>query len=180
MQKRTLSEDFHPPVSTTQLRDWCRIDPRQDEGILWDLGAAATAHVEQATGRSISARLYEFEFSPCEGPRFKIEAAPIIQIVGVSLRNELGVETPLLSTDYNVKEGDTAWTVFTPNLTIPDGNTIVVEVETGYSDSAKVPAPIRHAIAVYVGAHYAQREGDAEKAMATVAALISPFRLSVL
>jgi uncharacterized phiE125 gp8 family phage protein len=180
MKKRTLSEDIYPPVSTTELRDWCRIDQNQDEEILNLLCLAATAHVEQETGRSIAARLYEFEFTPCEGPKFRVEAAPIIEILSVSLRDELGTTTPLDPAEYNVGQGDTAWTFYIPNLTVPEGTTIVAEVETGYDGSTSVPVPLRHAIAVYVGGHYAQREGDTAKAMATVAALIAPYRLNVL
>ncbi len=180
MNKRTLSENSHPPVSTTELRDWCRIDDKQDEEMLYGLSLAATAHIEHATSRSISARLYEFEFDLSEGPRFRIEAAPIIQVVSVSLRDDLGTTTQLIPEEYVVQEGDTSWSFYMPGMTVSPGNTIVAEVETGYASSASVPAPIRHAIAVYVGAAYAQREGDAEKAMATVAALIAPYRLGLM
>lgn len=180
--RRILGEEVHPPVSTTELRDWCRIDDKQDEETLYGLSLAATLLIEQATGRSLAGRLYEFAFDPCGGPKFRIEAAPIIQIVNVLLRDEHGVTTPVALTEYNVSEGDTAWTFYMPGIAVPPGTQIIAEVETGYAGSAQVPAPLRHAIAVWVGAHYADREGGdiIAKAERTVASLIAPYRLSVL
>lgn len=140
-----------PAISLQELQVHARLDDTGDDADLLAKIDAATAYVEQQTGRALVARTVRESGSafPTSG-RALLAVAPVISISSVTVDG-----TALASTAYSLA-GDT--------LVIPGGvdpaSIVVVTYQAGYgSTPASVPADLRQAV-LLIAAHWLRsREG---------------------
>ena len=173
-------EDFLA-VDTDTIRKWCRIDASADEdadgdedALLAMLVQAATIAAEASTNRSITPATVEFAFQPGR-TRYTILTSPILAISKIELEDSSGTRTELSHNDgeYRFHANDT---VADLRLSGPANQHVIATLQVGYSLPAEIPAAIKQAIAVHVGAAYDNREGQIEVPPA-FGHLLRPYRI---
>jgi len=154
------------PVTTSEAKDWLRLDIADDDTMIGGLLLAATHYAETFTGRTlVTATKYHYltgwEY-PIELPEF-----PLVSVTSIKYIDPDGVEQTLAAALYDVDTviepgcvrlgyGD-SW----PALR-GDENGITITYVAGYGAAADVPDGLKVAIKMMVANWYENREAVSE------------------
>lgn len=171
MAAKLITAPVSFPVTLDEVKAHCRVDFDDDDAILEIYRKAATEDAERFTGRAFLDQtwdLYLDEF-PADGDPIKIPRPPLIEVVGMFLRDADGAETEVEAATYLVD------VVNEPaRIALPSGgswptaatiqNAVRIRFRCGYVDedtspvTGEVPFPIKAAILLAVGDLYSNRE----------------------
>lgn len=147
------------PVTLAEAKAQCRVDGTDEDALINGLIAAATAHVEERTGRTLIDRVYLVTFDAFSD-RMVLPVGPVMTVDGVDYIDAGGVERVLSSATYIVDSTNEPNAIYlAPGKSWPDTqdrkNAVMVEVTCGYD---AVPAAIKQAILLLIGDWYRNRE----------------------
>jgi len=168
---KRISAPAFPAVSADQLREWLRLDPDVDADTLDLLLGSAVDHVQALTGQIVVSADYE---TVLHGPGCHV--ITISNSTAVALFDQAG--DPI--TDIDIVEASVHGDLVFVEVLPADRGPVTVRVTAGWTTEEMVPASLRHAIAVYVGAAYDSRHAIDDATLRTVAALCQPFRRIVI
>lgn len=172
-----------PVFTLAALRNQCEITPTEvdsdgveihpDDGLLFDIAAAAVDYAEEFTGLVLRFGTYETALNgfPSSGA-IEMPTGPLIEILSVTVGDDS--DGPLdpasyILDDYHVPAllySSGSWPVFTPYT-----NGVRIRFLAGYgSDSGAQPMPaaIKRALLLLIGEWYEHREDAAEIALSLI------------
>lgn len=173
----TPAESF--PVTLAEAKSQCRVDGTDDDTYLNALIAAAAAHVEKYTGRSLLEQTWRLTTSAF-ADEILLPYGPVQSVTTVAYYDTAGGDQTL-ATGWGldntvdpariVKDTDASWPATQTRF-----DAVRITYVAGY---AEAPAPVKHAMLLLIGHWYEHREavGEsmAELPMA-VDALLSNYR----
>ena len=150
------------PVTLTEAKANCRVDGTDEDTFLNGLIAAATAHVESRTGRSIVERVFDVTYDAF-ADEMVIPVGAVLSVDEVAYLDTADATQTLAESVYQVdlttephrilRAPDASWPA-TSDLK----NAVTVTVTVGYDT---VPAELKQAILLLIGAWYRNREATA-------------------
>ena len=165
-----------PPISVAVLREYLRVSHNTEDGLIGDLAAAATGHVERFIQQLLTRRPAVLRLPclppariPIELPGGPVGAVTDFKVDGVSISPlpvAAGHSPALLmpATDWQVAVGT--------------GYPVEINYTVGF---AVIPAPLRVALMMVVADLYDRRgsmvDGNLSEAPVAAAALMRPFRV---
>lgn len=166
-----------PPLTAEDLRPHCSIDSSDTsfDGLLSDYIAAATAMVQDFTGRAIGAQTWKLALDafPAE---IELPRGPVTAVSWVKYFDDDGAEQVLASDQYLTDLiSDPQRIVLAPDCDWPGTqariNAVTVQFVTGFEDC---PEQIKQAIRMTVASWFSEREAGAIPA--TALAIVRPLR----
>jgi uncharacterized phiE125 gp8 family phage protein len=164
--KRVSAPSF-PAVSSSQLREWLRLDSDIDQSTLDLLLSSAVDHIQSITGQNVVSADYQTTF-PATIRCDTINATNITAIVVTDVDDQV-----IDPADYAL-DGQRLL------ITGDDLGPLTVTITAGWTDEDSVPESLRHAIAVLVGAGYDSRNEISDATFRTVERLCRPYWKPVL
>lgn len=162
---RRITAPAFPAVSTSQLREWLRLDDDVDQDTLDLLLGSAVDHVESITGQTVVSAVYQTVITD---PGCYL--LPINNVTAVSVQDSDGNPVAIEIAEASIHA---ARAVVDVGSAI-DGP-IIVQITAGWTSEDEVPAALRHAVAVYVGAAYDTRNDISDATFRTIANLVRPY-----
>jgi uncharacterized phiE125 gp8 family phage protein len=151
------------PLTIEQAREACAVDGDYHDTLLTSLMAAAVAHVEQVTGRTLLSQGWRAEIA-LDTPAFAgaqvigIDWPPVTAVTSVALRAIDGTETALDLAEVTVTPTRTGAALRRAPATWPSTGQAVVGFTTGAATAADVPVELHHAVRLLVAHWYLNRE----------------------
>ena len=148
------------PVTLAEAKANCRVDGPDEDTFLNGLIAAATAHIEERTGRSIVERVYDVTFDAF-ADEMLIPVGPVLSCWCRYLDTSDVTQT-LSGTVYQVDLTREPHRIYrAPDASWPGTsdrkNAVTVTVTVGYD---AVPAALKQAILLLIGTWYSNRENE--------------------
>jgi uncharacterized phiE125 gp8 family phage protein len=176
-----------PALSLADAKTQLRVDVPDDDGYILALISAATAHVEQITGRALAQTIYKLslDFWPKQCA-LALPRAPVTAINSIKYLDAENVERLLNNTVYqahltadesrlSLAPGQT-WPTIAPRL-----GAVRIEFVAGYE--AGIPAPLSQALKLLVSHWYENRLAIGNFGGAVPLAfhaLIAPFQICLV
>ena len=147
------------PVTLAEAKANCRIDGTDEDTLVNGLIAAATAHVESRTGRSIIERVYDVTFDAFADEMI-LPVGPVLSVDEVAYLDTTNATQTLASSAYQVDNTNSPHRIIRePGASWPAAsqrkNAVTVTVTVGYDT---VPPELKQAILLLVGDWYRNRE----------------------
>lgn len=180
------------PVSVEEAKAHCRVDDTASDDLITALIEAAVSHLDGWTGilgRCLMQQTWRQDFD-CFAPCLRLPLYPVSSVTVIQYDDAEGVTQTIDSANYALLDDDRgAYVRFKDSYdfaTLYDGGAsppVRVTYVAGYADAASVPAAIKAAIKLMVGAWFENREesiigvpvaGLTESV--AVKALLGPFR----
>lgn len=168
------------PVTLFEAKAHLRVNHTDEDVLIESLIAAATEYLDGPTGilgRALVAQVWREDWGGFQAS-FPLRVGPVQNVVSVSYTDDAGSAQTVSGARVVVSGGcysvhpatGTAW---------PSGSDVSIEYTAGYAD---VPAPLKAAILLHVGALYEHRESVSETALMPFAyeALITPYRRNLV
>lgn len=145
-------------ILTADLRAHCRIDGTDEDALLVGFLAAAVAHAEHYTGRSIGSQTLELALDEFPAGPIELPQGPVTSITSIKYIDESEVEQTLSSTlytldDYSIK----CWAIPAVDTEWPDTLACANAVKVRYV-AGTLPAAVKSALLLTVGHLYENRE----------------------
>jgi uncharacterized phiE125 gp8 family phage protein len=178
MALRLVTPPSITPVTLAEAKAHLRVDSSDEDAVITIMIETATAHVDGPNGflgRALVDQTWELvldAFPPAPNTdsvlnQIKIPIPPLIEVVNITYDNTAGMPTVYPSTSYTVD------TVSEPGWVVPASswpatfvgiNSVRIQFRAGYINLADsppigfIPADIKGAILLYIGALYANRD----------------------
>lgn len=189
MALQRVTAPIELPVSLADAKAHLRVDTSHEDGYIADLIARATSHLDGYSGvlwRCLCTQTWDlfFDAFPCDVIR--VPLPPLVSVNFVKYIDPGGTLQTLNPSAYDVDvKSDIGQIV--PKETWPATkdavNAVNVQFVAGYGAASDVPAAIRGAILLMIGADYRNRESVVDGQVAktgAVEALLAPFRMRQL
>jgi uncharacterized phiE125 gp8 family phage protein len=175
------------PLTTSDVKDFLRVDSSDEDTLIGVLITAARSMAEAYTMRILmTTTIEEFYdgFPDYRNPRDRdilyLSRGPIQSITSVKYVDTLGDEQTVSSDNYRTDlvsepariSSDNGWTATKDTV-----NAVVVRYLCGYSSSSDVPAPIRQAMLLIIGEMYEKRQDSVKQLPTAAEYLMNPFRV---
>ena len=175
------------PLTTSDVKDFLRVDSSDEDTLIGVLITAARSMAEAYTRRILmTTTIEEFYdgFPDYRNPRDRdilyLSRGPIQSITSVKYVDTLGDEQTVSSDNYRTDlvsepariSSDNGWTATKDTV-----NAVVVRYLCGYSSSSDVPAPIRQAMLLIIGEMYEKRQDSIKRLPTAAEYLMNPFRV---
>jgi uncharacterized phiE125 gp8 family phage protein len=175
------------PLTTSDVKDFLRVDSSDEDTLIGVLITAARSMAEAYTMRILmTTTIEEFYdgFPDYRNPRDRdilyLSRGPIQSITSVKYVDTLGDEQTVSSDNYRTDlvsepariSSDNGWTATKDTV-----NAVVVRYLCGYSSSSDVPAPIRQAMLLIIGEMYEKRQDSIKRLPTAAEYLMNPFRV---
>jgi uncharacterized phiE125 gp8 family phage protein len=175
------------PLTTSDVKDFLRVDSSDEDTLIGVLITAARSMAEAYTMRILmTTTIEEFYdgFPDYSNPRDRdilyLSRGPIQSITSVKYVDTLGDEQTVSSDNYRTDlvsepariSSDNGWTATKDTV-----NAVVVRYLCGYSSSSDVPAPIRQAMLLIIGEMYEKRQDSIKRLPTAAEYLMNPFRV---
>lgn len=171
-----------PALDTDAAKAHLRVEFADDNALIDALAAAATAMIENLTGRALLAQSWRLtldRFPACGDPVIRLPRPPLLSVASVKYVDEAGALQTLDPALYQVDAGSTparlapaygqVWPVARCEL-----GAVRVEYQAGYGAAAdSVPADLLAAIKLQLGHLYENREA------VNVGNIVTPLPLGV-
>lgn len=180
------------PVSVADARTHLNIEDGVDEALLFQLIAAATAHLDGERGilgRCLIEQDYELILPEFPRGPIMMPLPPLMQLTTINYLAPDGEPSFILPADCRIvgMGSEDAVSIYPPGsawpATMQDPEAVVIDFKAGYGDPENVPEPLRRAILTYVGTLYANRESTTTGPNSprfvdeAYEALIAPYRV---
>ena len=156
------------PVTVAQVQAQSRIDG--ETTYIQSLIAAATASVEESSGKALMEQTWEMKVSGPDDGVIEIPKTPVLELVSITYLNAALVSTALDVDDFALLgDEDRAWIEPLEGVSWPStvvrADAITITFTAGFEDAESVPANLKQAILMMVGHLYQNREavGDASQ-----------------
>lgn len=166
------------PVSLAEAREWLRLGPTVEDGVVTALIRAAANMCELVTGQLLIVREVAEERPLREG-WMRLARQPVQLVVDVTLRPEAGLPVVLAREAWELRaDADADGAAEVRVLDVDDGQSVVVRYRAGLAvDAAGVPEALKQGMLRMIQHLYAARDGAAESAIPNiVTALWTPWR----
>ena len=150
------------PLTTSEVKEWLKVDYDTDDTLIDGLIGAARRHAESYTGRLLMPQRVEEYFDFFEYPTLNLSFQPST-FLGVEYLDEDGATQTLSASDYTVDiisrpsriviNPDKSWPV-----TGSYPNAVTVEYIAGFADAASVPDSFKTAMKLLIAFLYENRE----------------------
>jgi len=184
-----LQEPTLEVITIDEVKDQLKIEDSEEDSLLLQYLAAATAHAEDYAGIYIRTRPIKFWFDDFPSVDLKLYASPITAITKVEYYDVANVLT-----EYTL--GDVDFDKFTGKIRPVFGkswpsvyeryNAVGVEATSGFTQ-ATLPVPIKQAILMLTGHYFEHREATTIRSSETskelefaFKALLDPYRKNVI
>lgn len=169
----------YPPVKIAEVRTRLRIDVDEDESDIVLMIAAATDHVEKYCNTPLALRTVEIK---CDSfaDMARLPVSPVGSIESISYVDAGGSAQTVPADAYELRadglqaavvlRGEQSWP------TVQTGSRITVTAKVGYS---VIPPAIKHAILLYIGDAYSNRENAVAPGWTAFDSLLSNYRRGV-
>lgn len=163
------------PVSVAEARAHLRVDTSEDDAMLARLIKAGREWVESRLGVALISRRVRETLTMREPPCVSLAIKPATLLYSARWLGADGawIASPTQSVTLlpSPSASHVRWSTAAP----PIGATVEIEYQCGLAEQADAtPAALRQAILIWVGASYAQREGQQEH-VGAIEALLAPF-----
>ena len=175
------------PLTTSDVKDFLRVDSFDEDTLIGVLITAARSMAEAYTRRILmTTTIEEFYdgFPDYRNARDRdilyLSRGPIQSITSVKYVDTLGDEQTVSSDNYRTDlvsepariSSDNGWTATKDTV-----NAVVVRYLCGYSSSSDVPAPIRQAMLLIIGEMYEKRQDSIKQLPTAAEYLMNPYRV---
>lgn len=170
MKSLVVTAPAREPLTLTAVKDHLRIDldfNEQDE-LIEDYIKTARMYVENLTGRKFITQSWKFYMSAWPNADFfYVPYPPLISITSIKYKDSDETEYTFDSGSYLVDTTDTegpgrvvlGYSEVWPSETLSPRNPIYTQFSCGYGTKpSDVPFPIRHAMMMFIGHLYENRE----------------------
>ena len=164
------------PVALAEAREWLRLGPSVEDGVVTALIRAAANMCELVTGQLLIVREVSEE-RPLRAGWMRLARQPVQAVVDVTLRPEAGLPVVLARDAWELRaEPDGAAAVSV--LDVGDGRSVVVRYRGGLAvDAAGVPDALKQGMLRMIQHLYAARDGTGEAALPNIVTpLWTPWR----
>ena len=174
------------PLTTAEAKAHMNVTISADDSYIDTLITAARLYVEDKIRRSLITQTVEAYFDSFHGC-IELERGPVQAVSSIKYTDADGVQQTLASTEYDVD------LVSSPPRIVPAYgkswpstrdvmNSVVIDYDAGYGSAADVPQPIKHAMLLFVGHLYENRESVitgtiVSEAPQGVEALLLPYKV---
>jgi len=184
------------PVSVAEAKRHLRVVTTLDDDLIAALVAAATGRVQTVTGRQLIQCTYELSLNQTpSGSVLYLPRPPLASVTAITYLDTAGVEQTWSSSNYQVRDADPVtnsspdgfvgpgYIVPAPGVSWPSTITDTIRVfrvqfVAGYGTSgATVPAALKHAILLLVGAWHEQTEDVGHITTSAALALMTPYKV---
>lgn len=177
------------PLSLADAKAHLRVTGSDDDADITAIIKAATAWVEQYTGRALITRTYQYGLRAFGG-WISLPAPPLLSVDAITYVDTDGATQTLAANQYQV-DTLSEFGLIEPayNVTWPDtrdqANAVIVEYQAGYGGyAATIPGDIVAALKLVVGQLYEHREQNVVGVGSSVteitfgiSALLAPYRI---
>lgn len=154
------------PVSLAEAKLHLRVDSTDEDALISSLITAARQHAEHVTRRAFITQTWEVQMDGWpDGDTIEVPLPPLQSVTSVSYYDAGGTEYTMPSTDYIVDTKSApgrivlAYGKSWPSTTLRPAAGVVVRFVGGYGSAASdVPAAIKAAMLLHIGALYEHRE----------------------
>lgn len=164
-----------PAVTMGEAQAYVRIETGEEEAVLAGLIRTASALCESFINQVVIARAFT-EDLPSSGSWERLILTPVTSITTVEVIDEMGIATPLPSTEYalDVDSSGDGWVRVTSGAA---AGRIRVTGTAGMAPSEnEVPEPIRQGVLRLIAFLFTSRDGAGGEPPAAVTALWRPYR----
>ncbi len=184
MTKALITPPAALPVTLQQIKTHCRIETADEDDLLLDLAAAATAHVEARTGLALIEQVWRVYAEAVPASReLPLPVSPVSAVDEIRVYDAFGTPTILAPGDYELLVASDPPTLrfavtLDPSLS---ANGVECDVVAGYGQTGPdVPAPLTRAILVLVSLWHAARGSALDASQLGIepqgfARLLAPF-----
>ncbi len=163
------------PVSLAEAREWLRLGPTTEDGVVMALIRAASAHCELVTGRMLVVREVAEERA-VGADWLRLARGPVQDVLDVALRSEGALPVVLARAAWEMRaedDGAVAVRVLEPG----EAASVVVRYRAGLAvDAAAVPDALKQGMLRLIQHFYAARDDGAAAVPNIVMALWTPWR----
>jgi uncharacterized phiE125 gp8 family phage protein len=164
------------PVSLAEAREWLRLGPVTEDGVVTALIRSAANMCELVTGQLLIVREVSEE-RPVRAGWMRLARQPVQAVVDVTLRPEAGLPVVLARGAWEMRadaDGAVAVSVLDPG----DALSAVIRYRAGLAvDAADVPDALKQGMLRMIQHLYAARDGGGEAALPNIVmALWTPWR----
>lgn len=170
------------PVTVAEAKLHLRVDGDDDDALIESMIAAATGHLDGydgVLGRAIMSQTWREDFDGFP-TGFRLRMGPVSGLVSVVYTDDAG-DPQTVTGARLLTSGGVTFVYPALGASWPSGSGVAIEYTAGY---AVVPAPLKAAILLHVGALYENREAVSDKSMAAVPlayeSLVSPYRREIV
>lgn len=181
------SDPATEPLSLGDAKEHLRVDYTDDDDLISGLVTAARQHVEETTARALITQTWTLKLDSFPPDTILLPRPPLQSVTSITYLDSDGNSQTLSSDLYDVHTGDVPGRVTrgyndTWPLTRGIPNAVTVTFVAGYgAAAADVPAPIVHAMKLWVADAYRNREetitGTVVARMRSADALLAPYRV---
>jgi uncharacterized phiE125 gp8 family phage protein len=164
------------PVTLAEAREWLRLGPTVEDGVVTALIRAAANMCELVTGQLLIVREV-VEERPLRAGWTRLGRQPVQAVVDVTVRPDVGLPVVLARDAWELRaDADGAAAVAV--LDVVAGQSVVVRYRAGLAvDAAGVPDALKQGMLRMIQHLYAARDGAGESAVPNiVTALWTPWR----
>ena len=168
------------PVPLAEAREWLRLGPTTEDGVVTALIRAAANLCELVTGQMLIVREVAEE-RPVQDGWMRLARQPVRDVVDLTLRPEMGLPVVLAREAWELRtdqDGAAAVRVLDPG----DAVSVVARYQAGLAvDAGTVPDALKQGMLRMIQHLYAARDGGDEPAIPNiVTALWTPWRRVML
>ncbi|MDX2211051.1 MAG: hypothetical protein SFV20_11940 [Sphingopyxis sp.] len=164
------------PVSLAEAREWLRLGPNTEDGVVTALIRSAANLCELATGQMLVVREVAEERPVADG-WIRLRRQPVRSVVDVTLQPETGLPVVLAREAWEMRaedDGAVAVRVLEPGA----AESVIVRYQAGLAvDAGALPDALKQGMLRMIQHLYAARDGGGEPAVPNiVTALWTPWR----
>lgn len=179
-----------PVVAVAEAELHLRVDHDTEGDLVAELVDTATELAENFLNRALRTQTVTLTLDefPCDGQVIRLPKAPLVSVTSITYVDTAGATQTWSSAEYRVDTAqelgriEPAYGYFWP-VTRSVTSAVVVTYVAGYTSASAVPAPIKHAIKLYLTNLYENRAsvvtGTISSEIASVRAesLLWPYRI---
>ncbi|MGY1490726.1 head-tail connector protein [Methylobacillus pratensis] len=182
MQYRVITPPAAEPVTLEEAKLHLRVDGSEEDKYILDLISVARASCEGFLGWFVVEQTIEMAL--CMWPRnpYELRVSPVTEVVSVSYSDPEGQVGVLDPDAYRLNSFVTPEQLVFNDALLPQLSPVfdAVKIVMKVGNYGVIPSPVRHAILLYVGHFYANREATAPTGVAEmplgVQHLLQPYR----
>lgn len=159
------------PVSLAEAKEHLRVTSSREDALIWRQVQAAREWLERFTGRAFVNRTIEVYLDAAPALDLELPVAPVSAISKIETFDAAGVPVLLEGTEYALDPAGRQLPIvrWADGVAWPEDvrrfNAIRITATAGYgADGASVPAAVRAAVLLLVGAMYENREEGVDRA----------------
>lgn len=161
---RLVTPPATTPVTVAELKAHLRIEADTEDAVLEAYLAAAVAYLDGwrgVLGIALMSQVWELVLDAFPAAEVQIPLTPVLSIGSVEYDNEDGDQITLAAEEYQLDAASRpAWLIPVTSWpsTFDGANAVRIRFTAGHASADDVPAPIKQAIKLMVGAWYENRE----------------------